>query len=143
MEQQHRVRLVIDGGFLSAELVCPEGCCELECWIKTWFDNLAPDELLHGRVEVVVPMRAEWDGDSMSAHIAGLREEFLPVVLGHGHGDLRGSAPRELGMRERVDIRDTWEAAMEVAREWAARNPGATSAGVRRRYVTEWGEVEA
>lgn len=38
-----------------------------ECWIKTWFDNCAVDELLAG--EVTVEIDAEWDGDTIIANI--------------------------------------------------------------------------
>lgn len=91
----HRVVIEFDNG-LYVKLVCPENGCvaaevcgfcghaygdtetkpcydcrdqkgPTECWIKSWFDNVAEDELLHGRVEV--PIRAEWDGDHMVAYI--------------------------------------------------------------------------
>jgi hypothetical protein len=90
----HRVVIDFDDG-VSAKLICPDSGCELprdcaicgrpvdagneikrcydcpsptdECWIKSWFDSLTADELLHGSVEV--PIRAEWDGDHMVAHI--------------------------------------------------------------------------
>jgi hypothetical protein len=38
-----------------------------ECWIKTWFDNVGADELLHGKVTVEID--TEWDIDHMVAHI--------------------------------------------------------------------------
>lgn len=38
-----------------------------ECWIKTWFDNVGVDELLHGNVTVEI--EAEWDGDTIVANI--------------------------------------------------------------------------
>jgi hypothetical protein len=93
----HRVVIEFDGGGgAGAKLICPEsgcvpaefcgvcgsaygdpeaeGCSDCrddeaptECWIKTWFDNVSADELLHGSIEV--PIRAEWDGDHMVAHI--------------------------------------------------------------------------
>lgn len=91
----HRVVLEFDDG-LHAKLICPEaGCVPAancascgrayadaetepcydcrepppdECWIKTWFDNCSPEELLHG--EVTVNVDAEWDGDSLVATIA-------------------------------------------------------------------------
>ena len=92
----HRVVLTFDGGGLMAKLICPESGCVVaefcgacgrhladpetepcydcsdidlrECWVKTWFDNCAPDELLHGSVTVEV--ECEWDGDVMVAQIA-------------------------------------------------------------------------
>jgi hypothetical protein len=86
-----------NGFGLTAKLVCPESGCASsetcsqcgrdlrdpeskpcydcadsagwrdECWIKTWFDNLTPDELLDGQVTVEID--AEWDGDHIIAHI--------------------------------------------------------------------------
>jgi hypothetical protein len=92
----HRVVIEFDDGGVGAKLICPENGCEqgstcgfcgheygsaetkpcydcrdlkgpTECWIKSWFDNVGADELLHGHVEV--PIRAEWDCDHMVAHI--------------------------------------------------------------------------
>jgi hypothetical protein len=91
----HRVLIEFDDG-VYAKLICPESGCEptkfcgycgsayddpeaegcsdcrddeapTECWIKTWFDNLTADELLHGSIEV--PIRAEWDGDCVVVHL--------------------------------------------------------------------------
>lgn len=90
MEQErHRVVLTFDDG-LYAKLICPgpgKGCqpatvcaschrgidsegscydCEDgfpdDCWIKGWFDNLTPDELLHG--EITVEIEADFDGET-------------------------------------------------------------------------------
>jgi hypothetical protein len=91
----HRVVLTFDNG-LVAKLICPPGdscvgskvcvmcgrevrdpestpcydCRDMnpdECWVKTWFDNVSPEELLHGTVEVEID--ATWDGDHMIARI--------------------------------------------------------------------------
>jgi len=96
---KHRVVLTFENGYgPSAKLICPEsGCIGSEvcgicgrdvtdpeskpcydckgmnpaaCWVKTWFDNLTPDELLSGSLTVEID--AEWDGDHMVAHIAGV-----------------------------------------------------------------------
>lgn len=51
-----------------ADLTNPEStrcdCCPPadECWIQGWFDNTTAEELLRGRIEVVVD--AEWDQES-------------------------------------------------------------------------------
>jgi hypothetical protein len=45
-----------------------------ECWIKTWFDNLTPDELMDGSVTVEID--AEWNGDHIIAHIVGAVREI-------------------------------------------------------------------
>lgn len=90
----HRLVLTFDDG-LSAELIHPEGGCvgshqcghcaadltdpesercydckgdgPHECWVKGWFDNCSPDELLHG--SVTVDIDAEWNYDHMTARI--------------------------------------------------------------------------
>lgn len=85
----HRVVLTFDDG-VTAKLVCPDNGCTPanicgcgrdlnepesepcydcgdaetwrdECWLKTWFDDLTADELLHGTIEF--PVTATWDGD--------------------------------------------------------------------------------
>lgn len=89
-----------DGFGPHAKLLCPDGGCSTanscahcgrdlhdeeskpcydctdaekwrdECWIKTWFDNLTPDELLSG--EVTVEVEAEWDFDHPVVTITGV-----------------------------------------------------------------------
>lgn len=90
--RDHRVKLIIQDGYLAAKLVCPEqGCAPAhrcghcghvygddetepcydckdhkptgECWLKGWFDNCTADELLHGKVEFEVPIAVGWDMD--------------------------------------------------------------------------------
>ena len=68
----HRVEIEFDGGGVSGKLICPESGCTPpppgECWIKTWFDNLSVDELLHGKVTVEI--NAEFEDDTLVARIA-------------------------------------------------------------------------
>ena len=103
---EHRVVLTFGDGGLSAELLCPEsGCspathcpecwtdigpkgCECsperasdECWVKSWFDNLMPEEILHGSVAVTID--PEFDGDTVRAHIVG---PTPAVTQGDQHG---------------------------------------------------------
>lgn len=92
----HRVIIDFDGGSLSGKLICPPGGCEpatvcacgrrydtpddevapcydcestkpSSCWVKSWFDSAAAEELLHGQVTVEID--AEWDVDTCIAHI--------------------------------------------------------------------------
>lgn len=92
MDAQHRVELTIEDGYLSMKLIHPDSGCEPptvcacgrdlsdtddtgcydcrdgllsadSCWLSSWFDNLTPDELLHGRVSLTVPIQAEWKND--------------------------------------------------------------------------------
>lgn len=97
MPEHHEVVISFeDGCSPTAKLICPasgEGCrpasfcpecysaitesgCECcdfppddGCWIKSWFDNLAAEEILHGSVRVQVDAR--WNGESIEAHIVG------------------------------------------------------------------------
>ena len=94
---KHRVEIEFGTYGVSGKLICPEsgckpattcadcgrdkepsdGCCDVcadglgdECWIKTWFDNVGVDELLHGNVTVEID--AEWDGETIIANITGV-----------------------------------------------------------------------
>lgn len=94
--QKHRVEIEFDDG-VYAKLICPEsgchpatmcaqcgrevqgpseeGCYDCrdgftdECWIKTWFDNLAASELLVGTITVEI--EAHFDDDRMVASVLG------------------------------------------------------------------------
>lgn len=64
VEAGHRVEIEFDGGVMTAKLICPtSGCSEREghCDARDWFDNVAPEETLVGKV--TVPARVEWQGD--------------------------------------------------------------------------------
>ena len=94
----HRVEITVEDGEVGLTLIHPESGCETayqcglcghtlgepggcydckdqtgpaECWLTGWFDNCTPDELLHGRVSVTVPVTAEWKDDSCAVHIVG------------------------------------------------------------------------
>ena len=99
---RHRVVLDFDGG-IGVKLICPPGGCEpastcgechrhiddpepdnppcpfcpdpdgTECWVKTWFDNVDAEELLHGAITVEVD--AEWDGDHLIATLGDVVKE--------------------------------------------------------------------
>lgn len=81
MSAPHRVRLIFDGGYLSAKLICPESGCEPavgavddECWMRPWFDNTDIIESLNAEVELSVS--GEWDGDGLILHqLAAEREQ--------------------------------------------------------------------
>lgn len=72
----HKVELCFEDGGLCARLICPNDgrdCDETitthECWIKTWFDNCGPEELLHGKVTAVVDCK--WvDGERLEARLS-------------------------------------------------------------------------
>lgn len=91
MPGKHRVEIRFDDG-TYAKLICPESgcrpaafcpeccttitesgceCCDAppegECWIKSWFDNVGADELLHGTLTVEID--AKFDGDRMIATV--------------------------------------------------------------------------
>lgn len=46
---------------------CPSEAQKRECWVTGWFDNLSADELLSGRVEIVV--RPEFNDDTCVLHV--------------------------------------------------------------------------
>jgi hypothetical protein len=56
-------------------------------------------------------------------------EEFLGIVIDAGH---------ELGNRERVNARPTYEQALAEAEDFAERWPGTASAVVLRRTLGPW-----
>lgn len=91
----HRVKLEFHSGGFFATLICPESGCDSgecafcgadmsdpsskrcrdceetnpgECWLKSWFDNNDPCDLLHGEVEL--PITASWDGDHPDVRLA-------------------------------------------------------------------------
>ena len=93
----HRVVLEFDDGVYVKKLIHPEGGCvgadqcghcaadltdpdstrcydckgegPHECWVQGWFDNASAEELLHGRIEVEINCR--WEFDHMEAHVVG------------------------------------------------------------------------
>jgi hypothetical protein len=72
-EAAHRVVIEFDGGYMTVRLICPASCptgTAGECPLRTWFDNVAPEEILQGKVEV--PVRVEWVGEEEGplVHIA-------------------------------------------------------------------------
>lgn len=76
--EKHRVEIEFDGGAVSGKLICPESCKPATtCWIKTWFDNVGVDELLHGNVTVEID--AEWDGETLVANIVPAPEQKSEV----------------------------------------------------------------
>lgn len=42
-----------------------------ECWVQGWFDNVSAEEMLHGRIELTVEPR--FDYDSCELHILNAR----------------------------------------------------------------------
>jgi hypothetical protein len=70
----HQIRFVIHDGSLHLELQHPHtGLCppsedeegnvvSEECFLTGWFDNLEPDEILHGEVAFWAPLTWEWIG---------------------------------------------------------------------------------
>ncbi len=101
----HRVRLLIEDGYMTLKLIHPEAGCQpalncvcgrafdesgpgcydckdqqpAGCWLTGWFDNCSAEDLLHGRIEIVVPITAEWDGDSCIAQVSGPPEIESPA----------------------------------------------------------------
>jgi hypothetical protein len=88
----HKLRIVIDGDYARAELVCPEDGCPsgdtcghcgrdlanpeqkpcydcpdastTDCWLKSWAENVDLLEYASGQVSFTVPISYHWDGDS-------------------------------------------------------------------------------
>lgn len=48
----------------------PEG----ECWAQTWVGEMMAEEVLHGTVEVSVPVNVQWTGDGLECEVAGEAE---------------------------------------------------------------------
>jgi hypothetical protein len=92
MADAHRIKLIVEDGYLSVQLLCPESGCvrgetcgtcgrdytddetepcgdcrgveASDCWLASWFENEDAREFLRGRVEFVVPaIEAYWDFD--------------------------------------------------------------------------------
>jgi hypothetical protein len=87
----HRVRLNFSDSILGAELICPPNrsecantcpCCDAdlsdadskrcreceetnvdECWLRSWFDNVEPEELLAGSVEFPIAVEVGESGE--------------------------------------------------------------------------------
>lgn len=59
-----------------------------ECWLTGWFDNLEPEDLLRGEIEL--PIDAEWDGDYPIIHLNTTRlyqhwlDQLKEELLGDG-----------------------------------------------------------
>ncbi len=144
---QHRVVLRFDDG-VYADLVCPEeGSCEdadrcgncgrlytdlealacgdclgiesqQECWLKTWFDNLMPEELLHGKLEVSVDVR--WEDDHPVVTIC--EDKSLAAMRERGPVELALSdAHRRIGELEGERDAASWPGVIQGWRERAER----------------------
>lgn len=97
---QHTFVLKIEDGYTSWDLICPDdgsckpaevcgSCgrtfddveiarcydCPVErptgCWAQSWVGESMAEEVLHGTIEVKIPVTVEWNGDGLEAHIAG------------------------------------------------------------------------
>jgi hypothetical protein len=65
MAERHKLILTFDGD-VSAKLICPDDgrCTKVmdECWVKTWFDNESPEDLLCGSVTVEIDVAWREEG---------------------------------------------------------------------------------
>lgn len=140
----HRLILEFDGGGMNAKLICPpDGSCKGgiscglcgrdlndpestpcydckdsnpdECWIKTWFDNESPEDLLHGEVEVAID--CEWDEDHLVANITADPNDTERVTLEQHARVMEAMAASERRYDRTYAEREHWKARAKAARE--------------------------
>lgn len=102
----HTVRVSLDDGWLSLEVVCPYPAEQQDrvCWpcggwtdeagpsplpgpqgcnYREWVDALAPDELLHGEWSAVVGLEVDWVGDSPQFRLEDPTQRVVRALLEH------------------------------------------------------------